>query len=143
MIMMSLDTEILGDRAAVGDPISATVSGVVKYNKDVVIPKGAKFKGRLTQLSRNGSDHIFSFAFDYIEFGGRQGRLTAKLVDLGMPVVDRSPPGVRVSKYLNTEFRIFLGKDGKQLDPPMVYVRGSRLQIAKGLRIILRTEQAR
>jgi len=143
MIMMSLDAEILGDRAAVGDPISATVSGIVKHGKDVVIPKGAKFKGRLTQLTRNGADHLFSFEFDRIEFGGRQGHFSATLVDLGMPMVDRSPPGVRVSKHLNTEFRVFLGKDGKQLHPPMVYVRGSRLQIAKGLRIVMRTEQAR
>jgi hypothetical protein len=142
-IMMALDNEIDGGRAAVGDAISATVSGTVKHGKDVVIPKGAKFKGRLTQLSRNGSDHLFSFEFNRIEFGGRQGILSASLVELGMPVVDRAPPGVRVSRYLNTEFRIFLGKDGKQLHPPMVYVRGSRLQIAKGLRIILRTEQAK
>jgi hypothetical protein len=142
LIMMSLDNEITSDKNAVGDEITATLSGAVKRGKETIVPKGAKFRGRLTQLTRNGNDFLFSFAFNRVEFAGRHGVFASSLVDVGIPG-DRSPPGVRVSKYLNTEFRILLGKDGKQLDPAMVYVRGSRLLVAKGLRIILRTEPAR
>ena len=141
LMMLSLDDEITGEKSAVGDEVSASISGVVKRGKETIVPKGAKFKGRLTQLTRNGSEYIFSFEFNRVEFSGRQGVFTARLMDLGIPV-DRSPPGVRVSRYLSTEFRVLLGKDGKQLHPAMVYVRGSRLLIAKGLRIILRTESA-
>ncbi len=141
MIMMVLDNEIMSDKAAVGDAVTATASVGVKKGKTQVIPKGAKFKGRITLLTRNGNDYLFSFEFTRIEFEGRHGPFNARLMDLGS-IVDRSPPGVRASRYLNTEFRILLGKDGKQLHPAMVYVRGSRLQIAKGLRIIMQTEPA-
>ena len=142
LIMMSLDAEITGEKSAVGDALGATVLGAVKRGKEIVIPKGAKFKGRLTQLTHHGNEYLFSLEFNQIAFSGRQGLFTANLVDLGIPV-DRSPPGIRVSRYLSTEFRLLLGKDGKQLHPPMVYVRGSRLQVAKGLRIVLQTEAAR
>ncbi len=141
-IMMSLDHEITSEKSAVGDEITATVSGAVKRGKETIVPKGAKFKGRLTQLTRSGNDYLFSLEFNRVEFSGRRGLVAAALEDLGVPE-SRSPPGVRVSRYLNTEFRVVLGKDGKQLHPAMVYVRGSRLLLAKGLRIILRTEPAR
>jgi hypothetical protein len=141
LIMMSLDQEITIEKNAVGDEITATVSGAVKRGKTTIVPKGAKFKGRLTQLTRSGNDCVFSLEFHRVEFSGRQGFFNASLVDVGIPV-DRSPPGIRMSRYLNTEFRVLLGKDSKQSDPVMVYVRGSRLVLAKGLRIVLRTGPA-
>lgn len=142
LIMMSLDSEITSEKNAVGDEITATVSGSVKRGKQTIIPKGSKLKGRLTQMMRSGNEFLFSFEFNRVEFLGRKGVLAARLEDVGIPG-DRSPPGVRVSRYLNTEFRVLLGKDGKQSHPAMVYVRGSRLLLSKGLRIILRTESAR
>jgi hypothetical protein len=69
---LSLVTPVDSQNAIVGQPVEAKLSGNIKRNKQVVIPKGAAIRGRLVKLERRGNFFIVGLEFETIEFENTQ-----------------------------------------------------------------------
>jgi hypothetical protein len=72
-LSLALDEPIDTDIAAVGDIVSATVTRAVTHSSNIVIPKGAKARGRILNLERRlspGKYFMLAISFDVVEFDG-------------------------------------------------------------------------
>jgi hypothetical protein len=54
--------------AAIGDPVSATLTRDVKKNGVVLLPKGARFRGRVTRVERREARRIGDYAICGLRF---------------------------------------------------------------------------
>jgi hypothetical protein len=81
LIDSALETEVDSARVAIGDPFVAQVTNAVHHDGEILVPKGARIHGRIVAIQR--TDHPYPcvelvLRADWIEFGGREGKLVAE-----------------------------------------------------------------
>jgi len=82
-----LDGAVEGSGAAVGDPVSATLVRDVKKHGAVLLPKGARFSGRLTRLEshdvpRFGTYAVIGIAFESVRTGNTRTAIQGHLEEV-------------------------------------------------------------
>ena len=142
---LELRTKIDGRGSRAGDLVRAVVRRDVKRHKQVVVPAGAKVTGRLVHLQRVSDRvpyYIVALRLDEIEFGGRRAGMQAKLErfrsfdrsgarPLAADDPDRALMGVRSI--------LRLPKLEESPGVSVIYVKGERLGIPPGSRMLWRT----
>jgi hypothetical protein len=78
-LTLSLSEAIELKNSAVGDPVEARLSGDVKFNRQVVLPKGAVATGRISTLRRNSEFTTIGMIFNEISAEGLHASVTLKL----------------------------------------------------------------
>jgi len=99
LLPVELDTQIDSKTAAVGDALHARVVQEVRYNGDLVVPRGAALTGHIRSLDRRSAPASFAVGIEFteVEWEGAHARFYAKLVDL-----DRKPAGMhRLQTYFD------------------------------------------
>ena len=86
-------------KAAVGDPISATVESDVKQKGKLLAPQGAILRGRIRQLDAHETPreyHVIGLEFTDLEFPGHHGRFFGEMEYIGLPPALMEPTtGIR------------------------------------------------
>jgi hypothetical protein len=101
-VTLTLNETLSTENSAVGDPFSATVDSPV-YGSDgeVVVPAGARVRGRVTQVQksgRTGETAVLSVAFETVSFDGDSYPLDATVVQANPERVSRSSTGENAAK---------------------------------------------
>jgi hypothetical protein len=132
---LQMDSEIDLEKSAAGDPVSATLTRAVKHSRKVLLPKGARFSGRITRLQHYRaaqSGHIVGLRFDLAEFEQARAPIFANLDQVlwvgGFGPSSRSARANRVPLE-----RIERPGEG------LFFVPSPRLRLPRGLRMIWRT----
>ncbi len=137
---IQLKTPIDSRKAAVGDPITATLQEPVKEEGKRLVPKGAVLNGRIRRLERHkGKVDFFlvGLELDGLEFGDRQARFFGVMEQIG-------------PKPSSVESRGVYGRYGRGVSAPQAafanivqdapgigafVVKGDRLRLPAGLRM--------
>jgi hypothetical protein len=119
---LTLNETLSTESNAVGDGFTATVDAPV-YGSDgeVVIPVGARVRGRITQVQKSGragETAVLGVAFETVSFGGDSYPLDATVVQANPERVSRSSTGetagkVAVGAAAGAILGRILGKDTK------------------------------
>jgi hypothetical protein len=101
-VTLTLNETLSTENSAVGDGFSATVDSPV-YGSDgeVVVPAGARVRGRVTQVQksgRTGETAVLSVAFETVSFDGDSYPLDATVVQANPERVSRSSTGENAAK---------------------------------------------
>lgn len=141
---LALETAVDSAQAAVGDAIEARVTGDVKKDGIVWLPKGARARGRITRLARRSSPvahYEVGLRFDRVEFPAGssdfpaflEAVLTAGGISTTQSTLGRLPSvgGRRVA------IAVLEPEDGP--GSGFLIVTGTRLQLPKGLQMMWRT----
>jgi hypothetical protein len=76
----SLDAPLSSQLASVGDGITASLDEPLRaLDGSVVAPKGAKLRGRVVDLGREGVQHL-ALQFDTLEVNGRQHPIRVRII---------------------------------------------------------------
>lgn len=129
---LALNTEIDSATAAAGDPVSAVLTKSIRENKQVLVPKGAVFFGRLTRMERRGGPQpgiAVGLQFDLAEFGTSRVFFAANLDDMQNVLAPRGA-------LMASAWRI---EPGRRPGEGCFYVRTPRLRLARGHRTTWRT----
>ena len=143
---MNLAAPIELGKTVAGDPVTAVLSHEVKRDGKVLLPKGARFSGRLTRLERRQSHslvyQVVGIVLNAVEAPGLWGAFQGTLEDAGtsvggafhVPFLDQG-----TTSNIWTNFR-------HVIDPPrtgegVFYVRGEKRAISTGTRLVWRTVQ--
>lgn len=139
---ITLDESLSTETNQTGDAFMATVSEPV-YGTDgnVVIPAGAKVRGRITQVQKSGrvgETAVLSVAFETVSFGGESFPLDATVVQANPERVSRSSTGetagrVAVGAAAGAILGRILGKDTKST------IAGAAVGAAAGTAIAMGT----
>jgi len=127
---LRLETPVKFGSSAIGDPLTATVASNVKRQGEIVVPKGAVVKGRVTRIQKTffRTEIItFGLIFDEITFPGAYGELHARLEDAGPSIL----PNARV---------VVMEPPAEDMDQGTISLRGNRLELGKGFRMLWRTQ---
>lgn len=143
-VNLALETAVDSAQAAVGDVIEARVTGDVKKDGVVWLPKGARARGRITRLTRRSSPvahYEVGLRLDTVEFpagssdfpASLEAVLTAGGISTVQGALGRVPPvGGR-----RTAIVVLEPEDGP--GSGLLIVTGARLQLPKGLQMMWRT----
>ena len=150
-----LMTEIRSETAQVGDPVQARLRRKVDAESRTVLEEGDLLLGRVRRLQRLGraGDPYFAVAIEFTELQSAGGASPVKMTLIDLPGAenasrhDEAEPRVRTSRRRYgldglsgtvettvSEWTVDPGVEG--LDT--FYVRGERLRLRKGLRMVLR-----
>ena len=69
-VELTLEGELDSDTAAVGDPVRARLQGDIRRGREIVLPKGAVVRGRITQLPLIDGHRYFDLRWQSIESSG-------------------------------------------------------------------------
>jgi hypothetical protein len=131
-----LDTAIDRERTAIGDPVTAIVDRNVKQAGKIVIPKGAVLAGRVVRLEKlaGGPYSYYRIGLDFstVHFGNGQADFHGHLESVDALAYS----SFRVSLTPPAELR----SAPEASDPGSFYLKGSRLSLPRGLRLVWRTE---
>ncbi len=131
---LALEAPIDSSKAAVGDPIRATLLSPIRHNKKVLVPKGAVFSGRLVRLERRTiplPGITVAMRFDLAEFAGGRALFRAHLDDvMGMLGPPRAGMGNR--RFLEVQ-------PADQPGTGTFFVRSASVVLPRGLRTIWHT----
>lgn len=123
---------------AIGDPIRGVLRRPAKRKGEVVVPKGAIVRGRVTRLQRGDESGVLLLGLEVneVEFAGRRGRVKGHLMEAGVfPVLDSWSPAPVGST------RTMLGRMRVPADPRnLVAVTGSGLRSRLTVRMVWHTE---
>jgi hypothetical protein len=78
-LILRLETPVSSESAAVGDRLRAVTTSAVKHKGEVIVPAGAKLRGRVRWLERQDTHYVIGLEFSRIEWAGKQGRFLARL----------------------------------------------------------------
>lgn len=81
---IDLLTPIDSATAAGGDAVQAALTEDLRWNGTLVLPKGAKFSGRIAHITRNGSAYLLEFTFTSIDFDGGHADLIGRTSESGI-----------------------------------------------------------
>lgn len=129
---LALEAGIDSTTASGGDPISAVLVQPIRQDKQVLVPKGAVFYGRLTRVERRGgvrSGFSFEMHFDLAEFGDSRVVFAANLDDVqNVPMIRGSTlaPAVQLEPVRRAGYGGF-------------FIRAQRVQLPRGYRTYWRT----
>jgi hypothetical protein len=134
-------------KTVVGDQVTATLSRDVRQDGKLLLPKGARFSGRLTRLERRQSHslvyQVVGVVLDTMEAPGLRGEFLGTLEDAGTSLngAFHVPyrPNADAPFNIWTNFR-------HQIEPPrtnegVFYVRGENRAVSAGTRLVWRTAQ--
>ncbi|MCX6622215.1 MAG: hypothetical protein NTY38_14330 [Acidobacteria bacterium] len=134
-----LETGIDSSSAASGDQIFAVLEHDVKSKGQLLAPKGAKVQGRLLRLER-GTNRNFDFytiglEFSILEFGNVRARTAAVVGNIAGGLSNSFlAPGRMVDRPVSWGHVVV-----QQAEAGVFYLKGSRVQMPRGLRLSLRT----
>ena len=123
LLDVRLETSIVFGKAAIGDPLEGRLGSDARFHGRTFVPKNALVRGRLLRIERfqtNVPITRLAIEFNELEFPGARASFRATLEDFG-PVV----PGVSTAA----------DKQG------IIVMRGSRQEIARGVRMLWRIER--
>jgi hypothetical protein len=132
---LKLVTAIDSSKNAVGDAVEAVVDRAVKHDGQVIVPKGATVKGRITRLehrTRPAAHYIIAFEFSTLEFEASQARLHGTVRSLSRSWV----PAGQTYAVRQLEYAYRNTEDGTLFEP------GTRLRIPRGWRLVWRAGAA-
>ena len=144
---MKLETQILFERSAVGDPVSARLSRGVRA-AGFSIPKGAMVTGRIRRLEERyqpAKHYIVGLEFSTVSFGDAHASFRARLVGPGLRY-NRRPDSVDQRSMYNPPAPIIdvTGLEIDDSDPAspcgVFRVRSQKLNLASGMRMIWETQ---
>lgn len=147
-IGLALEAAVDSAQAAVGDVIEARVTGDVKKDGVVLIPKGAKVRGRITRLTRvrsAGGYFELGLRFHTVEFAGGSGEFPAVLEGVLTPAgisTVQSAAG-RLPNVGGRRAVIAVLEPEEGPGSGLLFVSGTRLQLPKGLQMMWRTKSAK
>lgn len=127
---------------AVGDPVLARVARDVKAAGQVLVPKGAAARGRITFLrrqDRDGGYQVVGMDFEKLEWGNTEARAQMKLEEI-------LSAGYLFTLSLDRSLRPAFGRTGRILLAPDIrsgsifFVRGINTRLPKGFHTVWRTE---
>jgi hypothetical protein len=125
---LSLSQDLDVDKAAVGDPVHAQLSGDLRQGRTVLVHRGAAVEGRITRLERHDMYTILGITLADLASGTSSWRLNAKLenvagVDLMLP-----PRTIRVQV------------GAPQPGQGIIVLRAARARLSRGILMYWRTE---
>ena len=86
VLSLMLETAIDTGQAAIGDPVTATVSANVRKDGAVLVPRGATVRGRITRREsrrvRAGTFQVIGLRFLAVEFGDTRAEFTGVLEEV-------------------------------------------------------------
>jgi hypothetical protein len=124
---IQLEAPIEVTSAAIGDPLSATLTSSVKKGGEVVVPKGARLRGRITHIWRRefrSVSYLFiGFQFNTLEFENSRSDFLGALENVAGP-----------GQY-------FVAYGGQTARPGegVLGIKGAPMKIPSGLRMSWRT----
>ena len=124
-----LATAIDSQKAAVGDPITATVAEDVKKEGKVIVPKGAVLAGRIRRLERRfgrTEHYMVGLEFSSLQFQDKRAGFFADLEQIG-PISGVSAKQPPVLAF------------GEKPGVGMIFIRGSRCRLPRGFQMVWRT----
>lgn len=80
-LSLELD-DLLLEKAAGGDPITAKVNSGIKRDKETLVPKGALAKGRIVRYEKYGNTGLIQLRFTDLEWTGAHAALNLDFDDL-------------------------------------------------------------
>ena len=86
-VEMALEGPLESAKLAIGDPARAVAVRDVKKEGTVVLPKGARFTGRITRIEKRMESFeylVVGVCLDRVEFEGRRGAFHGKLQSAGI-----------------------------------------------------------
>ena len=86
-VEMALEGPLESAKLAIGDPARAVAVRDVKKDGIVVLPKGARFTGRITRIEKRQQSFeylVVGVCLERVEFEGRRGAFHAKLQSAGV-----------------------------------------------------------
>lgn len=99
---LTLDEQLSTETSQVNDVFYATLSQAVRDDRgEVVVPAGAKVRGRVTQVQKSGrvgETAVLNLAFEAVSFGGESYALDASVVKANPERVGRSSTGENAGK---------------------------------------------
>jgi hypothetical protein len=128
---MVLETPVVPGKAATGDLLTAVLLRDAKRKGEVVVPRGARVTGRFLgarKIPGRVTRMLFTLEFNELEFANRRADLNARLETAG-PL---AAAGSRVEAVQERE-------PAGDTSRAMVIVQGTRLELARGLRMVWRT----
>ena len=141
---LALETAIDSAQAAVGDAIEARVTGDVKKDGVVWLPKGARARGRITRLARRSSPvahYEVGLRFDTVEFPAGSSDfpavLDAVLTAGGISTTQSAAGRLPALGGRRVAIAVLQPEDGP--GSGFLIVTGTRLQLPKGLQMTWRT----
>jgi len=119
LVPIELETSIDSQKAAVGDALHARVVEDVRYQGNLVVPRGATITGHIRKLERTSAPERFSLGIEFGEIEWETGRAVfqAELVDVNRKsaganrpaTFDSSIPGAAIFHIDGVQFRIMPG----------------------------------
>ena len=112
-LALELETAVDSGSARAGDPIAARVSADARAGKTLVVPKGARVRGRVRKLEQ-GDNWIVGLEFDVLEFDNTRAQFYAALEKASVPGEGLSAtggevPGVCTFSIAGPRFRLPAG----------------------------------
>jgi len=142
-VEVQLETPIDSHRSALGDAIAAVTAREERSNGRLVVPKGAVLAGRIRALERisNPTPHwVVALEFSNLQLDGRQTRFFARLEDISpLPGLSRRSPRFPSRIPPSAAEAAPEGRQPDLLGVATFFVRGTRAQLPRGLRMVWRT----
>lgn len=127
---VKLQTEIDSAKAAVGDPVVATLDDSIKLKRQILAPKGATLLGRILRLERRGDYAVLDFQFSEIDSEKVHGTLFA--------TVEKN---IRLLGSLAFQSYMSVYERRPRLqDSNGIQIHGGRFRLRPGERVRLRTQ---
>jgi hypothetical protein len=145
---LALETALDSAQAAVGDAIEARVTGDVKRDGVLLIPKGARVRGRITRLVRLRSPGPYfelGLRFHRVEFAGGEGEFTAELEAVLTPggISTVQSAAGRLPNVGGRRAVVVVLEPEEGPGSGLLIVSGTRLQLPKGLQMVWRTKSVK
>ncbi len=145
-VQMSLETPIECRSAAIGDPLNAVLASAVKGpDRAVLLPKGARFSGRVTRIERRRRTATLEYCvvgvtFDSVETEGVRAAFAGWLRDAGVNTSMNAAYHVPFSRYRGTAINIW-SNIPPQTAPPqpnegVFYIRSTTQRTPRGFRLV-------
>lgn len=141
---LALETAVDSAQAAVGDAIEARVTGDVKKDGVVWLPKGARARGRITRLARRNSPvahYEVGLRFDTVEFPAGSSDFPAFLEAVvtagGISTLQSAPGRLPTAGGRRVGIAVLEPEDGP--GSGFLIVTGARMQLPRGLQMMWRT----
>ena len=142
-VELQLETPVDSEQSYVGDPVTAVVTGNVKKDGAIVIPKGAQVHGRITRLERvSHGDALVNIGlrFHILQFRGSTAPFRAMLEHVGSFFDAREMKVVRgMQQTPGVPGPVFVQDSTLPPGTFLFQARGVRLNLPKGFRTLWRT----
>jgi hypothetical protein len=136
LINVEMETAIDSKTASVGDTLHARVVEEVRYQGEVVVPRGAAATGHIRKLDHGSRDAPFAVGIEFseAEWAGARASFSAELADLDRKSTGARRPVTYFDGHANTVL-IERGIPGVGV----FYIEGSGFHIPPGCRMTWRT----